>query len=51
MKILKYWILIQLNKENLNDILGPDDYKYIKAVLKYAKDNDELQKIKEKIDD
>lgn len=51
LEILDFDLAEHKKEENLNDILGPDDYKYIKAVLKYAKDNDELQKIKEKIDD
>ena len=35
----------------LKDVLKADDYKYIKAILKYARDNDELDKIEDKLND
>lgn len=35
----------------LKDVLKADDYKYIKAILKYAKENDDLDKIEKKLND
>ena len=35
----------------LKDVLKADDYKYIKAILKYAKENDDLDKIENKLND